>query len=496
MIKEMNKSLFYYASAFFSGILAAHYWGYYCNKLFLFITILIALIFWRKRHARSILLIITFFILGTVRMGLVYDRVSYFSQYWGENHNWNFWVCADPEPDWDKQIVYLCVDEHIKLKEKVIAYLPLYPRVHYGDSLEVNCSLEQPIVFADFNYAAYLKIKGISSICSWPKVISVEQGIGANVLSLRLFRFKRQALDYLNYYLPEPQSGLASALLLGYKKTLYEEESEALRKAGLSHLIAISGAHISLFIYLMISLLTYLGLYKKQALIPAFLLAILYVFITGLQASALRSLIMGGFILYCWQSGRFKNSFNLLLLAAMIMLYFKPLLWLYDLGFQLSFSALIGIIFLQPLFKKLMIRYCSSLYYSRAQIIFDSFFLSLSAQLLIWPILALQMGTVSLISPITNVFAFFVFSPLMLSLLIALALSFIGLSSLLLFFPAYIFLEYILSLCRLLSSWKLSFITVNNFNWQIALYYYLFLFLIIFLKSKHKKSYQNRLDIS
>lgn len=91
---------------------------------------------------------------------------------------------------------------------------------------------------------------------------------------------------------------------------------------------------------------------------------------------------------------------------------------------------------------------------------------------------------------------FFVFSPLMLSLLIALALSFIGLSSLVLFFPAYIFLEYILIVCRFLSSWKLSFITVNNFNWQIALCYYLFLLFFIFLSQKHKKSHQKRLDIS
>lgn len=483
----MNKSLFCYSIAFFCGLLTAHYGGYYCNKYFLIIIIFLILIFWRNKFWRFIFLIIAFFVLAIFRSNVVYEEHNHLSQYWGENHNWNFWICADPEPDWDQQIVYLCANEGIKLNEKVIAYLPLYPRVNYGDQLEINCTLGPPAVFADFNYAAYLKIKGISSVCSWPKVISFKQRTRANTISLRLFHFKRKALDYLNYYLPEPQAGLASALLLGYKKTLYQKESDNLRRAGLSHLIAISGAHISLFIYLMINLFTYLGLYKKQALIPAFLLAALYVFITGLQASALRSLIMGGLILYCWQIGRLKNSFNLLLLAAMLILYFKPLLWLYDLGFQLSFAALTGMIFLQPIFKHLMIKYFSSIYYSRAQIIFDSFFLSLSAQLLIWPILALQIGTVSLISPVANVFAFFIFSPLMLSLLIALGLCFIGLGSLLFFLPAYIFLEYILSLCRLLSSWRFSFISLNNFNLHIALCYYFFLLFFIFLGYEYKK---------
>lgn len=483
----MNKSLFFYFSAFFTGLLVGHFFPNYFSFLSYYLVIaflLLAFIFRKFRYLFYVFLVISFFIFGLVRLQGETRKESQLSTYWGENSNWSFWVCSDPEPAWDGQRVVLCFIGQPGENEKVITKLPLYPRVSYGDYLELKCRLEKPMVFPDFDYASYLKVKGISSTCSWPQITTLKKKLAGPPLSYQLFKIKRQALSYLNRYLPEPAAGLASSLILGYKKTLYDNEAEALRRAGLSHLIAISGAHISLLLYLLINFFIYLGLYKRQALLPSYILLITYVIMTGMQASAIRALFMGGMLLYAWQAGRLERSINLLILAAMIMLIINPLLWRYDLGFQLSFTALTGMIVCQPIFCYYSQKYFSRLYSSFLKPVFDTFYLSLSAQLLIWPIIAVQMKTVSLISPITNIFAFLVFTPLMLSLIVALIFSFLGLGSLLTFWPAYVFLQYILILARKFSSWPLSSIDLNNFTSTQATLYYLTIFILICLIKK------------
>lgn len=486
----MNKSLFFVFIAFFSGLLLAHFYSDQFSSIsfvLVIIFLILALVLRKLKYLGFFFFLLSFFSIGVIRLEAVSQKRTQLAEYWGVNQVWNFWVCRDPEPAWNKQILTLCLTDKQLNQEKVLVNFPLYPRLYYGDLLKIKCRLEKPVIFSDFDYAAYLQVKGIMSVCSWPELLTLEENKVGNKLNYWLFKNKRRALTYINYYLPEPAAGLASSLLLGYKKTLFVSESEFLRQSGLSHLIAISGAHISLLLYLLINFFIYLGLYKKQAITPSYIFLCLYVLMTGLQASALRALIMGGLVLYAWQAGRLERAINLLILAAFMMLMINPLLWRYDLGFQLSFSALSGMILLRPIFSHYSLKYLTRLYSSVLRNFFEAFYLSLSAQLFIWPLIAVQLGTVSLISPLTNVFAFLIFTPLMFSLLMALVLSFLGLGSLLVFWPAYVFLEYILILARRFSALPLSHFELSNFTWQKAGAYYICLFLFIYIIKKRIK---------
>jgi len=444
-------SLFLCLGAFFAGLvgggltadLSVYFWPW--------AALIFSLILRRYPRRRRFFLVLACFGFGWMRAQALVPVDLYLRNYFSTEAVWDFLVSTDPEPAWDKQITVLSpLPSSFSAQattEKVIVNLPLYPRVVYGDRLLLRCRLEKPPVFADFDYAAYLAAQGIGATCAWPEIVSLEAGKDQKGKGQKLFGYKRRALAIINRSLPEPEAGLASALLLGYKKTLAPSENLNFQKAGLSHIVAISGGHISLFLDLLIGLFIYLGLNKRWAIWPALAAAGLYVFLTGVQASAWRSLLMGGLMLYAWRRGRLSSAWIPLLLAAAFMLIQNPRLWQYDLGFQLSFLALSGMIAFNPLFSELSERYCRRRWQKKFLLpLANAFNLSLSAQLTVWPLLALKSGGISLVAPLTNVLAFWIFGPLVLSLLAALGLSGLFGSAIIFWTPAYLLLAYLLKL--------------------------------------------------
>lgn len=492
----MLPSLFLRLGAFFSGIIYASFWFWPKAGLYSLIFFFLALIF---RRRQGFFLLIALFYLANWRVQFLSSKPDYLGFYFEQTAVWDFWVCADPEPAWDKQITVLCPLAPSFSRElaatKLIANLPLYPRVTYGDRLQLKCRLEKPPVFPDFNYAAYLSAQGIKGICSWPEVKGKETYPSASQTMFRLFAAKRWALEKLNAALPEPAAGLASALLLGYKKTLHPETEKYFQASGLSHIVAISGGHISLFLNLLIAAGVYLGLNKRFALWPALFFTGGYVLLTGAQASALRSLIMGSILLYTWRRGRLSSAWTPLALAGALMLWHNPELWRYDLGFQLSFLALSGMIAFSPLFNSLVELYLYQHPYRRLLFpLFQAFSLSLSAQLAVWPLLALKSGGISLIAPFSNVLAFGIFSPLVFSLLLALVSDFLGVAGNFLYWPAYLCLQYLLAIARGGASLPGAYWDLPNFTvLQAGLYYFI---LLIFLIVRNRRQGRHSLGVT
>jgi len=124
----------------------------------------------------------------------------------------------------------------------------------------------------------------------------------------------------------------------------------------------------------------------------------LFLFLIGFRSSALRAVIMASSFLISDILGRNKAIFRVLVLSATIMLIFKPDLLRYDLGFQLSFLAVLGIAFFHSFFKQIFEKILQKRF---------SFFISIiamtfSAQLFTLPLLLYYFGSTSLVSPITN----------------------------------------------------------------------------------------------
>ena len=150
--------------------------------------------------------------------------------------------------------------------------------------------------------------------------------------------------------------GIAEALLIGYKEDLDKDLVQAYSNAGVVHIIAISGLHLGL-IYIMLNwIFGILPFIKKSKVVKTILLlACLFLFslLTGAAASVLRSAVMFTFIVIGRNFFKASSIYNSLAVSAFMLLCYDPY-FLWDVGFQLSYLALIGIVTLQQPIHRLL----------------------------------------------------------------------------------------------------------------------------------------------
>ena len=147
----------------------------------------------------------------------------------------------------------------------------------------------------------------------------------------------------MEHVLPDPQSALAKALLLGKRGDLPTEITDAFRSTGTSHLLAISGLHVGVLLLITLGGSVWLlGKRRQLYLIMPLLVIWGYAVISGLSASVERAAIMGTIYLAAQAVGRPRSVFPALALAAGVMVGLQPSV-LHDISFQLSFAAMAGI---------------------------------------------------------------------------------------------------------------------------------------------------------
>jgi len=151
-------------------------------------------------------------------------------------------------------------------------------------------------------------------------------------------------------------TGLAEAMLIGFRDDLDKELLASYINTGVVHIIAISGMHLGL-IFLIINFFTKILIGKKRTSISGILITIpilwLFSLLTGGSASVIRSAIMLSLMLISTVLKKSSNGLNTLLASAFILLVNNPCI-LYDLGFQLSYAAVLSILLFDPIIKKLV----------------------------------------------------------------------------------------------------------------------------------------------
>jgi competence protein ComEC len=170
-----------------------------------------------------------------------------------------------------------------------------------------------------------------------------------------IFKSRQWVVETLrNYIKGEKEQGLAEALLIGYKDDLDKTLVQAYSNTGVVHIIAISGLHLGLIYGLLVLLTKKLKRNKKSKILRfLIILAALWLFslLAGAQPSVLRSAFMFSVIAFGEIALRRTNIFNTLALSATILLCINPF-WLWDVGFQLSYTAVLSIIlFFQPIYN-------------------------------------------------------------------------------------------------------------------------------------------------
>lgn len=277
---------------------------------------------------------------------------------------------------------------------KLLAWLPLYPQVHYGDSLVFNCLVQKPEAFDTFAYDKHLATKHIYAVCYQAQFIDVYPSAGQSI-SGYLLQMKSLLLKKLYSIVPEPHASFLSGLLFGGSSSLSPQLKESFRVTGMSHILAASGYNISLFSLTFLSFILGTPIGRRKGLMLTTLFIACYMVMAGASPAVIRAGIMGLLVvLEKWLSR--KASFtNILLLTVSLMLLSNPYV-IYDVGFQLSFVATIAILTLtQPMKKR-----CSFIpeFFGFR----EAFAGSLAAIVLTLPIILWHFGSVSVVAPIVN----------------------------------------------------------------------------------------------
>lgn len=376
---------------------------------------------------------------------------------------------------------------------RVLVTTDLYPVYDYGDYLEVSGLLQTPPEFESFDYERYLARHDIYSIMYYPhlKLLTPLDSPLSQKMYAALLNFKQALRAIINRSLPEPEASLANALLLGYRRGLTKEANNIFARVGLSHIVAISGTHITILSALIVNFWLALGLKRRQAILLVIIFLATYPLLTGLSASAVRASLMGGLAFVAAFYQRLGSLHRALAFAAALMLAFNPLLLRADIGFQLSFLAILGIIYIYPGGEKLTQSLISAwrLKHDLRKIfsaVFGAANLSIAAQIVTLPIVVINFRQLSLIAPLANVLLVWTLPWVLASLVggLLLAVIFPG-PDYLFFTPAYILLKTIFFLATYLSSFSWAAIAIEKFSYYLAVIYYLFLWgLVLILRKK------------
>ena len=277
---------------------------------------------------------------------------------------------------------------------------------HYGDRLRLRGQLKTPPENEDFSYRDYLAAQHIHSYMSSAEV-TVLPGKGGNPISAALYAIKEKSLDNIYRLFPDPESSLLAGILLGVDTGLTQELQQAFKNTGTAHIIAISGFNMSIIAGLFVIFFSrFLGPRRGAAL--AILGIILYTILVGGGAAVVRAAIMGSLALFARQVGRRQFALNTLLAVALLMCLWNPL-YIWDVGFQLSFFATLGLILYAEPFSQfangIITKYFPASTAERFAELFSEFvLLTLAAQLTTIPIMAYHFQRISLVSFIANPF--------------------------------------------------------------------------------------------
>ena len=216
----------------------------------------------------------------------------------------------------------------------------------YGESVRVKGQLTEPPIFEGFDYRAYLARKQIHSLMRRPRVEPQPGMLRGGFLLQFVYGLRDRGERLLNRLLPEPYAALANGMLLGIEAGIPNELYEEFNLTGTSHVIVISGSNVALVTGLLMALgIKLFG--KRGALWPALGGLALYTLLVGADAAVMRAALMGGLFVVATVLGRQSTALVSLAAACWAMTLWNPLM-LWDVGFQLSSAATVGLILIGP----------------------------------------------------------------------------------------------------------------------------------------------------
>lgn len=375
----------------------------------------------------------------------------------------------------EKEYKYIYEAKFLKNNKKVLISIKKsqqIDKINYGDLIYLEGKLEIPKIatnYKGFDYRQYLKTKKIQGIVIADNVKILKAKYKNNLI----YQMQKKIKAIIKEKLPSETGDLLLAILLGDKKDLSEQIQINFKNSNLSHMLAVSGAHVS---YIIIGL-TYITqnsiMGKRKARVFCIFFLIIFMAITNFTPSVTRACIMAILTLVSEILYKKADIYTNISISALIILLYNPYSLL-DLGFKLSFGGTIGIVIFMRFIKKKQEEPKLLNYIKQMALV------SICANIIIIPIIMNNFNTVSLTFLVSNILA----SPI-LAIIVIVGFSIIiisiishSLSNILVFWlnPILNLLIKISSFCSKLPFAKILVVTPYIFN--ILFYYTIILYLV------------------
>lgn len=370
----------------------------------------------------------------------------------------------------------------VPVSASVLALVPPHTDLSYGDEVEAKGTLRLPEAFdtgagRSFNYPLYLAKDGIVYELAFAEAQPTGKNVG-NLAKRFAISVKQKLLSGIQSTLPEPEAGLAAGITLGDKRSVGRELTNVFTRASLVHIVVLSGYNITVVINAATRSLAFLPRifrFGASGLIVAF-----FILMTGGAATAVRAGLMAFLAVYARMTGRTFLALRALGAAAVVMILWNPLTLAFDPSFELSALATLGLILFTPhiaaWFSWIPERF------SLREIVSST----LATQLTVLPLLLYQSGNLSLVALPANIL---VLPAMPLAMLLSSTAALVGLIApplaVIVGFPAYFILTYVIAMASLFSSLPFAAFTVPAFSgWWLALCYMLLFVLYQTLQNK------------
>jgi competence protein ComEC len=276
----------------------------------------------------------------------------------------------------------------------------LDPNVRYGDRIRATGQLIVPAEYDTFSYADYLARGGVFSIMRRGIVERIAANAGSPVLTT-LDQLRLRAQQQINTYLPEPQAGLLSGILLGSERGISPELDDAFSTVGASHVIAISGFNMAVIAALVSR--TFGHWIRRRWLAIALSIGVLiaYTIFVGANGAVVRAALMSSLLVIGEGLRRRTYVPASLAFAALLMSLLNPTV-LWDISFQLSFFATIGLALFTPVLQTRFDALLASLFPETVANrlggwLSEPIIVTLAALAFTLPLIAMYFGRVSLL---------------------------------------------------------------------------------------------------
>lgn len=257
----------------------------------------------------------------------------------------------------------------------------------------------------NFNYGDRLRVIGEASVergtgivFGFPKAEIIARADSTALLGT-ILDIKRRFVGNIARALPPGEAALAAGITVGERSLFSRDFKEAMRASGTTHIVALSGYNISI---IGLAVFYSLGFFmpRRRAFWVGVAAIMLFVIATGAEASVVRAAIMGTLVLLAERTGRIYSFRNAFILSAFAMVLLNPSLLVFDIGFQLSFGALFGIVVLKPKLQTALGHFFEDAGFLGWK---ENALTSASAQLTVLPLIIFYFGEFNPLSLLANI---------------------------------------------------------------------------------------------